>query len=588
MLKLTQEQQNEIVLHISNTFSDYKDRSQTRRERMVRIYKEVSTFRSIGMERDTKFKINKVHEIENRIVPRIMSKNPKPIVTSATYEEDEEKTSEIALAVQDRISNIYCKQDMIESLRLWARSWVRYWLAFAKLSPKYRLKRTQQEQETIEIDEMGNEIPTVKKQIKEQILEQYTWIDIKSRDDVYFDPRYTRLEDMPSIIDITRNVRLSYFTKNKSKYINIDKLINACVASQSGDFDTYKTQLMNITWLSVSSMIKPDKLDVKCYYGYYDISSEKDMSNEKLYEFRVVSDMILVYAQEISVLPYEDFRVFEDTESFYATGYLEPILWLQEELNWKKNRASEYVNNILRPNYIWSPASWIDPRKLNQWHWNIITTTRTWQEALDNLPQMPMRELNSSYFQEQNDIERQIQAASFTINTNSPITEQSLTETATGAKIQSFETDAVTGETRKHFEESLVRLTYKLLQMEFDNMDANIKVKADKWYREINKEALRDAVEKYDIKIQSGSSSYDSTEARRNDALAIWNIALTAKGAGVPVNIQKLFENVIETFPEIDFSSMIDQTSQMQAMLWEQQPQAPTEQQMASPTMPPV
>ena len=122
MLKLTQEQQNEIVLHISNTFSDYKDRSQTRRERMVRIYKEVSTFRSIGMERDTKFKINKVHEIENRIVPRIMSKNPKPIVTSATYEEDEEKTSEIALAVQDRISNIYCKQDMIESLRLWARS----------------------------------------------------------------------------------------------------------------------------------------------------------------------------------------------------------------------------------------------------------------------------------------------------------------------------------------------------------------------------------------------------------------------------------------------------------------------------------
>jgi hypothetical protein len=55
-----------------------------------------------------------------------------------------------------------------------------------------------------------------------------------------------------------------------------------------------------------------------------------------------------------------------------------------------------------------------------------------------------MRELNSSYFQEQNDIERQIQAASFTINTGSPLTEQSLTQTATGAKIQNFETDAVT------------------------------------------------------------------------------------------------------------------------------------------------
>lgn len=579
MIKLTQAQENEIVMHVSHTFTDYKQRSQTRRDRMTRIYDEVSSFKSYGKDRETKFKVNKAHEIENRIVPRIMSKNPKPIVTSTDYDKDEETTSEMALAVQDRISEIYCKQDMIESLRLRAKAWVRYWLAFAKLTPKYRLKRTPTEKEWIEIDEIGNEIPVVTKEIKEEVYEQYTSIDIKSRDDMYFDPRYTRLEDMPSIIDISRNVRLSYFTKNKKKYMNIDKLIDACVATQNGDFNSYKTEIQNITGLTVSSMIKPDKLDVKCYYGYYDISDSKDMSKERLYEFWTVSDTILVYAKEISVLPYEDFRVFEDTESFYATGYLEPLLWLQEEMNWKKNRASEYVNQILKPNYIRSPASGIDPRKLNQWHGNIIATTRTWAEALDNLQQMPMGELHASYFQEQNDIERQFQAASFTINTNSPITEQSLTETATWAKIQSFETDAVTGETRKHFEESLVRLTYKLLQMEFDNMDANIKVKADKGYREINKEALRDAVERYEIKIQSGSSSYDSWEAKRNDALAMRNIALTAKQAWIPVNLQKLFQNVIETFPEIDFSNMIDQASQMQAMLWMQQPQAPSTQQ---------
>ena len=121
-----------------------------------------------------------------------------------------------------------------------------------------------------------------------------------------------------------------------------------------------------ITGLSVSSMIRPDKLDVKCYYGYYDISESKDMSKERLYEFWTVSDTILVYAQEISVLPYEDFRVFEDTEFFYATGYLEPLLGLQEEMNRKKNRASEYVNQILKPSYIRSPARGVDPRKLNQ------------------------------------------------------------------------------------------------------------------------------------------------------------------------------------------------------------------------------
>ena len=41
--------------------------------------------------------------------------------------------------------------------------------------------------------------------------------------------------------------------------------------------------------------------------------------NEKLYEFRTVDDVLLVYAKEISTMPFEDFRVFEDTESFFAT-----------------------------------------------------------------------------------------------------------------------------------------------------------------------------------------------------------------------------------------------------------------------------
>ena len=45
-------------------------------------------------------------------------------------------------------------------------------------------------------------------------------------------------------------------------------------------------------------------------------------------------------------------------------------------------------------------------------------------------------------------------------------------------------------------------------------------------FREINKEAIADAVEKYEIVIEAGSSSYDSQESRRNDAIAQRNIAI--------------------------------------------------------------
>jgi len=64
----------------------------------------------------------------------------------------------------------------------------------------------------------------------------------------------------------------------------------------------------------------------------------------------------------------------------------------------------------------------------------------------------------------------------------------------------------VTGQVRKNFEESLVRLSYKILQFEFDNASENIKIKSrdeEDTFREINKEALRDAVDKYEIKIEA-------------------------------------------------------------------------------------
>lgn len=593
-MKINEVKQTEIVKHVQETFSNYEKQTQTRRDRMTRIYKSISTFDNIKLQqRETNFKINKAHEIENRILPRIMSKQPKPIVTYCNddyLENPEIDINELTDAVEDRLENIYEKQDMIESLRHRAKAWIRYWLSFAKLSPKYRIKRTSENKEEIMYDEMGNEIPQVTKKINEKVYEQYTGIDIKSRTDMYFDPRYTRLEDMPSIIDITRNARLSYFTRNKSKFMNIDKLIQCCIASKERDFETYKNRIETITGTQLvgNKMIRPDTLDVKCYYGYYDLSDEPSMVNEKLYEFWTVDDILLVYAQEISAMPFEDFRVFDDTETFFATGFIEPILWMQDEMNWKKNRASEYVNKILKPDYIYSPNSWIDPRKINQWHWNIIFTPYWAEQAKANLQMMDRPELNSSYFQEQNDFERQIQAATFTINTNTPLTQQSLTNTATWAKIQSFETDAVTGEVRKHFEEALVRLSYKILQFEFDNATENIKIKnkdEEDTFREINKEALRDAVDKYEIKIQAGSSSFDSEEARRNDAIAQRNIALQAKQAWLPVNLKKLFEEVIKTFPQWQIKDLFDNAEQLQAMMWLWAPQPQIQQQQAPSAM---
>jgi len=50
---------------------------------------------------------------------------------------------------------------------------------------------------------------------------------------------------------------------------------------------------------------------------------------------------------------------------------------------------------------------------------------------MKNIEELPFRELPMDYFQEQNDIERQIQGATFTVDTSNPRNEQALTNTAT-------------------------------------------------------------------------------------------------------------------------------------------------------------
>lgn len=63
------------------------------------------------------------------------------------------------------------------------------------------------------------------KKVKEEVIGEYPSIDIVKWKDILFDPRYVRLEDMPAILEQVDSVRLSYFTKKKKNFMNIDRLI---------------------------------------------------------------------------------------------------------------------------------------------------------------------------------------------------------------------------------------------------------------------------------------------------------------------------------------------------------------------------
>lgn len=322
---------------------------------------------------------------------------------------------------------------------------------------------------------------------------------------------------------------------------------------------------------------KPWKIDitnltVKKYYGWFELDDEWDGSEEKMYEFWTIDDSIVCYAQEIYQLPYQAIKCFEDTETFLATGFLEPILGLQDELNFKKNSASQYINQALNREWVWSPNSGVNPKHLNSRPWGIIPTTKDAQTALANLQELPFRQLPPNYFQEQNDFERQIQSMTFTIDTASPQGNQALTNTATGIKVKAFESNSVVNMIRKNYENWLVMLAYKFLQASFDNLEENVVIKKmwDDWFREINKEAMRDAVRRYEIRVEAGSTSFDTIEQRRSDAIAQRNISQQAAAAWVQVDLVEQYKRLMETFEWVDPEKLVKPP--MPQIPWIEQP----------------
>lgn len=584
MPDITKNQQLDLAVYIKETFDNYKELNQERRGELYEIYKEYRSFKQEKQaDWSSTFKINKAHETVNKILPRIIAKNPRWLVNLRTDEfRDEDKLltweekvermkqlQEMSNGVQDYLTYIFDRYNLKEPVRLWAKNMLIYGKSSAKIKYKY---------ETARIREDGGKIV-------ENVVWEYPTIDAKSWTDIYTDPRYVLLEDAPAIIEVIDNVRIADLKRKKDTYFNIDQIEG--LPSQSDfdeDEDGSKSRIYEITGIpttKIDSWVDKNTLTMRTFYGLYALDDE----DEKLYRVSTINDMIVIEFEEITCIPFEDIKAFDDTETSNAVWLVEPIMSLQNELNFKKNSASEYINQSLNRSFVWSPNSWVNPSDLISRPNNIIATTKDGRTAMENIIEMPHRELNSSYFQEQNDIERQIQAQTFTVDTTANKSNQALTNTATGARIKFFESNTVIDELRKHFEEGLERLAYKLLETTFENMEDNIVIKKlwDEWFWEVNKELLRDAFNRYSIKVEVNSSSFDDVESRREDAIGFFNTLSLWAQSWVPVDLTEWLKDVIHTFEKRDPDRFIKSDTQIQEEQQQAQ-QLPWEEQNLNPS----
>lgn len=220
MKRLNEEQQTQIVEHVSKTSSFYDSQMSNYKDRMLDIYEAVTTFKQQKKANwQTAFKVNKPYEVENKIQPRIMARNPRWIVSFRTDEFDAEdrllspeqrqakmeKLQDIPKAIQDALNYVFEKDSLKKTIRAAAKSMIRYGNAYAAVCYKYDFGREYINDEEKEYnEETGEEIVQSVKNVKETVIGEYPTIELVSWADILYDARYRRMEEFPSVIRLKR------------------------------------------------------------------------------------------------------------------------------------------------------------------------------------------------------------------------------------------------------------------------------------------------------------------------------------------------------------------------------------------------
>lgn len=598
--KVPEQVQAKAASMISSVFSTYEDRMMPRKKELLYIFEQYSTFREPqDTNWSTSFKVNKAKEIIEKILPSMTAKDPRWIVSignvkafkdtpevsklkdaitteqggdivdidNLVMSQKQEGLQDQAEAVQDYLTYIFDRYHLMDRVELYAKNGISDGKGYAQIVYKtekaFISKRVplvdEETNEQMRDDDTGELMFVEEKE--EVVTGEYPTIEPISWADMYYDSRFIELEDRPCHIRIKEGVRYADLLKFKSRYMNlskIDDMVKASNDSTDASRQSFKLRMMQITGIQDFDKVAPvdeNSLTLRYFWGLFSTTGEA--KDERMYRIVTVNDSIVIEMKEITFIPIEEWKCFPNGKDGNATGFVEPMMGLQEELNFKKNSASEYINKSLQRQRIWSPQSGIDPETIND---VIIPTSADGATALANFPEVPFGQLGADYFNEQNDFERQIQAASHTIDVSAPRSQEGLTDTATGAKIKFFESNKVVNAVVRRFERSLESLAYKLLQCAFDNMEDNIifKKQGSEEFWHMNKEALRDAINKYKIKIEINSSSFNDINDRRDSALAWFNILqkvdeqLANSGSPRRVDFIPVLEEIGHTFEKKD------------------------------------
>ncbi len=568
-IKTTEEQQKEILKFMSEEYELNLKDLEKYFEQIGRVYQTTSLF---GKSSD--MYINFANNVLNLFVAKVMTRPPKATIKvkktnffeweerleGLQRDEAKERNEVFAKAVQDyletTLKNIKAKKLIKRVVRsLWA-----YGRWYSSISTGYDVERTRKTEGGIQV-KIKNKYPKI-----EQIS---IW-------DVVFNPNYKDFDDLPGYFIKKSGVRLRdlELAKNSAgaeKYFNLNKVkeLSNLKLSDPWAFRKKIEELTGTTGKAENIGLDKNALDLVIYEGLYSLTGKA--SDEAFYEITTVANILIIGIEQKTTKNVKAIDCFEDLELGTPSGIIAPIIWLQEEINFQKEAKRKLARRAINGTRLWDPMSGINPNDLLE-DKPIIMAKNGIDKAVNGVHTMDYPQLPVHYFSDINDMQRDFQKLTYTVDVTQQWGQTALTNTATGAKISFYEWNTVIADIRENIKEFYTDLCYQILNWAYENIDDKVDIKNLEWEElEINKEVFKDAIDRYEISIEAGTMGLDTQAERRENAIAVKNIMLEAGQAGIPIDFVKAYTQLFDTFDGINADDFIKKQDNIALMQWWEQ-----------------
>jgi hypothetical protein len=506
--------------------------------------------------------IPKVFEVIEKKVPSIVKHNPKFIVSARVNE-----AADVVAIARETLDYWW----YLNKMRAVSEKFVKDGFIFGIASWKVDWKQEFKKKIVTEngLDEETGE--TISKEVEElEVVSEHPTAKVVSIFDFKIDPRVETFQEGVGILHFINDVRWAQLWDMKDDY-DLSELKDVDVESLDADISTTpekEEQEDDRGIESGATEIDKNRMTICDFWGLFSPSGKPE-DEQEYHIVAVVRDGMPEYVIkcEVNDLGFRPFVKFADrvvNGEFYAIGEVEPLEGLQIEYNNIRNARMDFNNSVNYPEWIYNRNANINPAQLVHKPNNIIpvdlplgSDVTSVLRPLDK-PIAPVSGIN-----EEAQINKDFQTVSQTIDYTDRGGSKGFTNTATGIQSRDAQMNAQVSNVVDHLEDAISELGMMWLALadkfgedkimirrkraEEDFMQDEIPLsEVEDKFTVVDKSVFTDALFKYGVQVEAGSTTYGSAQGKGQDAVNLANTAVQFASMGVPIDMTRIFKELIK------------------------------------------